>query len=418
MKLQKKFIKILLILCLVFGLLSGCSVSLPSRQTELSTGGLVEKQVFEDARKNARMLTFQGKSGEFSYSWFFNGSSVSSPASQNLKVDIEKAGSDLKGAVSSSDLLKLVFHENHLIQAQTTLRIDFPGRLDAQKVRIYRKGTEKIIRLLEAPLNQDKTSSVTIPADSTGEVCYLAVMDSSFTENPDRVSAASGSSPPGGSGTSSGVNSGSADSSAVSKVPSSSAAVSRAGQSGHPSASRKSGNPSRPSASSSGGKDRYQTDSIPAGKPKPVEPQDVQKNAKKIFYCTLSIDCKTILNNMDKLKENKKSVLPSDGVIFKSQQVLFYSGESVFDVLQRETKKNGIQMEYQSTPGYNSSYIVGIHNLYEFDCGELSGWTYQVNGWRPNYGCSRYLLKDGDVVQWRYTCNLGKDIGDHEKSAS
>ena len=35
-----------------------------------------------------------------------------------------------------------------------------------------------------------------------------------------------------------------------------------------------------------------------------------------------------------------------------------------------------------------------------------------VNGWYPNYGCSKYTLEDGDTVEWRYTCNLGRDVGD------
>lgn len=60
---------------------------------------------------------------------------------------------------------------------------------------------------------------------------------------------------------------------------------------------------------------------------------------------------------------------------------------------------------------YNSAYIEGIHNLYEFDVGELSGWMYSVNDWFPNYGCSRYQLQDGDVVEWVYTCDLGEDVG-------
>ena len=68
-------------------------------------------------------------------------------------------------------------------------------------------------------------------------------------------------------------------------------------------------------------------------------------------------------------------------------------------------------MEASWTPIYNSAYIEGIHNLYEFDCGNLSGWMYRVNGWYPNYGCSRYQLENGDVVEWRFTCDLGKDIG-------
>jgi hypothetical protein len=36
---------------------------------------------------------------------------------------------------------------------------------------------------------------------------------------------------------------------------------------------------------------------------------------------------------------------------------------------------------------------------------------YSVNGWFPNYGSSRYALKDGDEICWVYTCDLGQDVG-------
>ena len=91
-------------------------------------------------------------------------------------------------------------------------------------------------------------------------------------------------------------------------------------------------------------------------------------------------------------------MLPKDGVVLKAQTVTFYEGESVFDVLKRVCREKGIHLEASWTPMYNSAYIEGINNLYEFDCGELSGWMYRVNGWYPNYGCSRYALSDGDVV--------------------
>ena len=103
--------------------------------------------------------------------------------------------------------------------------------------------------------------------------------------------------------------------------------------------------------------------------------------------------------------------VPADGVIFPQTTVTFYEGESVFNLLQREMKKAGIHLEFVNTPMYNSAYIEGIGNLYEFDCGELSGWTYRVNGWFPNYGCSRYQLQPGDTVEWLYTCKLGLDVG-------
>ena len=37
-----------------------------------------------------------------------------------------------------------------------------------------------------------------------------------------------------------------------------------------------------------------------------------------------------------------------------------------------------------------------------------------VNGWFPNYGCSRYQVQSGDVIEWLYTCDLGADVGGGE----
>jgi len=157
------------------------------------------------------------------------------------------------------------------------------------------------------------------------------------------------------------------------------------------------------------GKDKYFTDPVPEGKPLPIEPQDAVISDKELT-CTLSVRCDTILRNIAWLDKEKTSIVPKDGVIFAEKTVTFYEGESVFNLLLREMKRNKIHMEFEDTPIYNSAYIEGIANLYEFDCGELSGWMYKVNGWFPNYGCSRYQLKAGDKVEWVYTCDLGVDV--------
>ena len=114
---------------------------------------------------------------------------------------------------------------------------------------------------------------------------------------------------------------------------------------------------------------------------------------------------------MSWLDSSKVSAVPKDGVILAKRTVTFYEGETVFNLLTRESKRNKIHMEFVNTPIYNSAYIEGIGNLYEFDCGERSGWMYRVNGWFPNYGCSCYQLREGDNVEWIYTCDLGADIG-------
>ena len=158
------------------------------------------------------------------------------------------------------------------------------------------------------------------------------------------------------------------------------------------------------------GKDKYLTDPVPEGKPAPVEPEDAEVSDAE-YTCTLSVSCATILDNMALCDPEKRELVPEDGWILEPMTVTFYAGESVFNVLQRTLKEQGIHMEHSYTPAYHSAYVEGINNLYEFDVGEHSGWMYSVNGWFPNYGCSRYRLQDGDVVEWKYTCDLGSDVG-------
>ena len=158
------------------------------------------------------------------------------------------------------------------------------------------------------------------------------------------------------------------------------------------------------------GKDKYLTDPVPVGRPAPVEPENVEIGDTE-YTCTLSVSCATILDNMELCDPEKRELVPEDGWILKPMTVTFAENESVFNVLQRTLKEQGIHMEYSYTPAYHSAYIEGINNLYEFDVGEHSGWMYSVNGWFPIYGCSRYVLKDGDVVEWVYTCDLGSDVG-------
>ncbi len=136
-------------------------------------------------------------------------------------------------------------------------------------------------------------------------------------------------------------------------------------------------------------------------------PPAVEEPGQQEFTCTLSVGCHSVFEHLDWLAEGKAEILPDDGWIFPETQVAYTPGESVFDLLQREMKTAGIPMEFSETPMYQSVYIEGISNLYEFDCGELSGWLYLVNGEQFSYGASRRQVEAGDKIQWVYTCDRG-----------
>jgi len=67
-------------------------------------------------------------------------------------------------------------------------------------------------------------------------------------------------------------------------------------------------------------------------------------------------------------------------------------------------------VEYRGAGGVGGAYVAGINQLYEYSCGALSGWLFRVNGGTPGHGSGKYELQDGDVIEWLYSCDLGRDI--------
>ena len=131
---------------------------------------------------------------------------------------------------------------------------------------------------------------------------------------------------------------------------------------------------------------------------------------------TLEIRCDTLSQDMDRLENPAiKDYIPADGVILKKTTYKGTTDNTVFDALNTLCRNNDIQLDFSYTPMFESNYIKGINYLYEFDGGPQSGWMYKVNDWFPNYGCSSYYLRDGDVIVWCYTCEgLGTDVGADE----
>ena len=134
-------------------------------------------------------------------------------------------------------------------------------------------------------------------------------------------------------------------------------------------------------------------------KPVIVEENETEQTANCV---SLVVDCSDILNDIGTLKEEKHSFVPDNGIIFSADRVGFSEGESVFELLKRELISRDIHFEFNLSPVFNNAYIEGIGNIYEFDCGERSGWKYSVNGIFPSVGCSEYILKPDDKIVFEY----------------
>lgn len=126
--------------------------------------------------------------------------------------------------------------------------------------------------------------------------------------------------------------------------------------------------------------------------------------------CTVSLEirCDTILEHMDQLREEVKPLIPEDGAFLAETQVGLPEGATAYDLLEKASKTMDFVLNV--TGSGSSSYVVSIGGIGEFDCGQLSGWIFFVNGERPSVGCGAYPLKEGDRVSFLYTCDLGEDL--------
>lgn len=138
---------------------------------------------------------------------------------------------------------------------------------------------------------------------------------------------------------------------------------------------------------------------------------DIQPDSETVY---ISIEAQAALDNYDLLKEELRDekYVPKDGVVLEKTEYVLRPNDTVFDILKRATQHEKIHMEFQGANenAFKSVYIQGINHLYEFSCGHLSGWMYTVNEEFPDYGVSQYELEDGDVIEFRYTCDLGRDL--------
>ena len=117
---------------------------------------------------------------------------------------------------------------------------------------------------------------------------------------------------------------------------------------------------------------------------------------------TMEIRCDAILG----LAGSER--FPADGVILPETVFDIDENENALTLLYDAVRANSLQVEVDGVSGdlVETAYVRGIASLYEFDFGDLSGWTYLVNGERPPVGCGAFTLHDGDSVVWAYTISL------------
>ncbi|MDD7388886.1 MAG: DUF4430 domain-containing protein [Lachnospiraceae bacterium] len=339
-----------------------------SRMT-LPEDGIVSQELMEAIAGKDAVFEFYStdENMHISYYWSYEGKKIQNAVEQNMKVTFtDDRVDEVKKAANNASVGLGVTLPKENLAAPAKLTVMLSEKWDADMVLLCKLVDGVPERMCDVTVETKKSSqqeytSLTFPVSEMGDTYYLVggkttadEEDEKNSDDPDENTSdnSSNSEDDDGSG-----------------------------------------------SSSAGGSDDQQAD--PSG-----------SSDGKVHTCKIGIECSTILDNMDKLNKSKSDFVPSDGWILYLSEIEYTPGETVYDILYRVCRDTDIHMEASYTPAYSSYYVEGINQLYEFDCGDLSGWTYSVNGWFPNYGCSKYEVSDGDVVEWHYTCDLGRDVGD------
>lgn len=388
-------------LCLSVILLTGCRGTTdkgkaeteknnkPSTETEalaevnpIPEDGVVTKEQFQTVAGKDMQVQFTGQTKEgIPYVWTYDASKIQNPQDQNLLIDIvqEDLEEIKKQANHAEDALGITMYGKGVI-TPPTLQITLPMTWKSDAGVLLKEQNGKLAKMSDVTIVTEETTVLTMTVTSMDGDCYVA---GGITKTQNGSATANEGQEQTGQGTSGSENMDENTDAGENEASDSTSA----------------GNTDK----SAGSSDKKANADVPAD----------GAGEKETMTCKISISCDAILDNMDKLTAGKEAFVPSNGQILAESTVEFQEGDTVFDVLQSVCKETGIHMEYTNNPVYDSAYIEGINQLYEFDCGEQSGWMYNVNGWFPNYGCSKYTVSDGDDINWVYTCTLGKDIGDN-----
>lgn len=339
-------------------------------ENQIPDDGVITQEQMETIAGKDGQYKFNGETSDgIKYTWIYDGTKIQNPVEQKLKVEFTEDGlDDIKEQADQAPYGMQVKLQKMELAAPATLEVTLTEKWEADRVLYCIYQDDKIYQLDQAKIedvkeNDQAVSKITFQVTKAdGDVYVLLGGSSEGTAEDEQNDVSSGDN---GSADNGSANNGETESSGDTTVSNDS--------------------------SSSG--------------------DDSSSSQEESHTCTISIECSSILDNWNDLKSSKEEFVPSDGWILYPSEISFTPGDTVFDVLKSACSQAGIQMSSKYTPLYGSYYIEGINQLYEFDCGQNSGWMYSVNGWFPNYGCSSYTVEDGDNIEWKYTCDLGSDVG-------
>ena len=117
--------------------------------------------------------------------------------------------------------------------------------------------------------------------------------------------------------------------------------------------------------------------------------------------CTIAISCQAVWGNTDMVEQDILDLLPEDGWILRETEMTVPDGTPVLQVLQWAADEvAGIPVVTSGTP----AFVERIGDLSNGDAGDVSGWTYTLNGESIMESAAVQTVTQDDEIVWAYVC--------------
>lgn len=140
-----------------------------------------------------------------------------------------------------------------------------------------------------------------------------------------------------------------------------------------------------------------------------------KKNPEPIAVSSVRVAAESNAVGISKIATKPKTTVAQDGVfrldIYSNGEKKSYEAEAdgkenLFDLLKKEMMRAGTEFVYQEYPGLG----VMIKQIGDKQNGEDGKyWQFWVNGKFAAVGAGEYVVKPGDVVEWRFIKENGAD---------
>ena len=249
------------VLCLVLLLsFTGCGGSYGQVNLQepvaIPEDGIISENIVRQLKAETAIGNFQGQSNGFAYEWTIFGSDITDASEINLNVDI----------VSVEDGIQLQFSQEQPFGFPALLSVQLKDTWDAQSATAYRNDTA----VYSVSLTGSKETIVNLSVRDVLGTCIIrpdALPEETVLEETIQL-----------------------------QVPETEPAETQQSGGSYLSAVTEGDNQVY-----TDGKDKYLTDPIPEGKPKPVEPENQEVNTATTYTCTFSIECSTLLTPLSPL---------------------------------------------------------------------------------------------------------------------